>query len=93
LHPASLRQEWRAFTLRGTDPARHTREFLDCVKSRGQPAAHSGVMRSSHVACHAAAIAWLLGRPLRFDPAREEFVGDDTANRMRRRAPREPWQV
>ena len=93
LYPASLRQEWRAFTLRGTDPARHTREFLDCVKSRGRPAAHSGVMRSSHVACHAAAIAWLLGRPLRFDPAREEFLGDETANRMRRRAPREPWQV
>jgi len=93
LYPASLRQEWRAFTLRGTDPARHTREFLDCVKSRGLPAAHSGVMRSSHVACHAAAIAWLLGRPLRFDPAREEFLGDETANRMRRRAPREPWQV
>ena len=30
LPPASRRQEWRAFTLRGTDPARHTREFLDC---------------------------------------------------------------
>lgn len=93
LHPASLRNEWRAFTMRGTDPAQHTREFLDCVKSRGLPAANYRVMRHSHIACHAAAIAWLLGRKVRFDPAKEEFVGDAEANRMRARAMREPWQV
>lgn len=93
LHPASLRNEWRAFTMRGTDPAKHTREFLDCVKSRGVPAANSGVMRHSHIACHAAAIAWMLGRKLRFDPVKEEFIGDTEANRMRSRALREPWHV
>lgn len=91
LHPASLRAEWRAFTMRGTDPAQHTREFLDCVKSRALPAANYNVMRHSHIACHAAAIAWQLGRKLRFDPAKEEFVGDEEANRMRTRALREPW--
>jgi predicted dehydrogenase len=93
LHPASLRQEWRAFTMRGTDPAQHTRDFLDCVKTRGRPAANGDVMRHSHIACHAAAIAWLLGRKVRFDPAKEEFIGDDEANRMRTRALREPWRV
>jgi hypothetical protein len=93
LHPASLRNEWRAFTMRGTDPAQHTREWLDCVKSRGLPAANFSVMRHSHIACHAAAIAWMLGRKLRFDPAREEFIGDEEANRMRSRAMREPWHV
>ena len=46
----------------GTDPAQHTREWIDCVKSRGLPAANYGVMRHSHIACHAAAIAWMLGR-------------------------------
>ena len=93
MHPASLRSEWRAFTMRGTDPAQHTREFLDCVKSRALPAANYHVMRHSHLACHAAAIAWQLGRKARFDPAREEFIGDDAANRMRNRAMREPWQI
>ena len=91
LHPASLRSEWRAFTMRGTDPAQHTREFLDCVKSRALPAANFNVMRHSHIACHAAAIAWQLGRKVTFDPRREEFVGDEAANRMRSRALREPW--
>ena len=93
LHPASLRAEWRAFTMRGTDPAQHTREWLDCVKSRGLPAANAQVMRHSHIACHAAAIAWLLGRKVRFDPVKEEFIGDEEANRMRSRAMREPWHV
>ena len=93
LHPASLRNEWRAFTMRGTDPAQHTREWLDCVKSRGRPAANASVMRHSHIACHAAALAWMLGRKLRFDPTQEEFVGAEEANRMRARAMREPWHV
>jgi predicted dehydrogenase len=91
LHPASLRSEWKAFTMRGTDPSQHTREFLNCVKSRALPAANFRVMRRTHLACHAAAIAWQLGRKVRFDPATESFVGDPEANRMRTRALREPW--
>ena len=93
LHPESLRSEWRAFTMRGTDPAQHTREFLDCVKSRGLPAANFKVMRHSHLACHAAAIAWQLGRKVKFDPVKEAFIGDEEANRMCSRAMREPWHV
>ena len=93
LYPESLRKEWRAFTMRGTDPSRHTREFLDCVTSRGVPAANHRVMRHSHLACHAAAIAWQLGRKLTFDPQAEAFAGDEEANRMRSRAMREPWHI
>lgn len=93
LHPASLRAEWKAFTMRGTDAAAHTRDFLNCVKSRGLPAANYRVMRRTHVACHAAAIAWQLGRKLQFDPVKEQFTGDDAANRMRSRALREPWTI
>lgn len=91
LHPASLRSEWKLFTMRGTNAAHHAREFFDCVRSRALPAANHAVMRHSHIACHAAALAWQLGRKLRFDPQREEFIGDDEANRMRSRALREPW--
>ncbi len=93
LYPASLRNEWRAFTMRGTDAAQHTREFLDCVKSRALPAANYNVMRHSHLACHAAAIAWQLGRKVQFDPVKEEFLADEQANRMRTRALREPWRI
>lgn len=75
----------------GISPRYHVRDFFNCVKSRALPAAHAEVMAHSHIACHAAALAWKLGRKLTLDPATEAFVGDDEANRMRCRAMREPW--
>jgi predicted dehydrogenase len=77
----------------GTDPDEHVREFLDCVKSRGTTASNASNTRSSHVACHAAAIASRLNRRLVFDPATESFVNDDEANRLRSRARRSPWHA
>ena len=50
-------------------------------------------MRRSHIACHAAALAWILQRKLRIDPAKEEFMGDDEANRLRSRPERDPFAV
>jgi hypothetical protein len=63
------------------------------MKSRALTASNADVMRHSHIACHAAAIAWQLGRGVTFDPVREEFVGDDEANHMRSRAMRAPWHI
>ena len=75
----------------GISPRYHVRDFFNCVKSRGLPASNAEVVARSHIACHAAALAWKLGRKLTFDPVAEQFVGDEEANRMRRRAMREPW--
>jgi predicted dehydrogenase len=94
VHPASLRNEWKAYTkARGTDAMQHTRDFLNCVKTRSLAAANHRVMRQTHVAGQAAAIAWTLGRKVTFDPKTESFPGDEEANRMRFRAAREPWIV
>ncbi|MEM7699910.1 MAG: Gfo/Idh/MocA family oxidoreductase, partial [Verrucomicrobiota bacterium] len=38
----------------GTDSTAHVREFLDCVKSRGETACNSTVARFGHIAGHAA---------------------------------------
>ena len=75
----------------GLSSAGHGRNFFDCVKSRAWPVCNPGVMRRAHIACFAAQLAWQLGRKLTLDPVKEEFVGDEEANRMRRRATREPW--
>ena len=69
----------------------HVRNFFDCVKSRARTACNADVMRRSHIACYAAAIAWQLDRKVTFDPVTETFVGDDEANRRISRATREPW--
>lgn len=79
--------------MAGTNPASHGRNFFDCVRSRGLTAANPTVMRHSHIACHASAIAWMLNRKLKLDPVTETFIGDDEANRMRSRPSREPWRA
>jgi hypothetical protein len=75
--------------VRGLDVTAHSRDFFDSVRSRNTTAANPDVMRRSHIACHAAAIAWILQRKLKLDPATETFVDDDEANRLRSRAPRD----
>jgi len=72
---------------------RHVRDFLDCVKSRKAPRANALAAAQTHIACHAAYIAFQLGRKLRFDPATDTFPGDEQANRMRSRAMRVPWRL
>jgi predicted dehydrogenase len=71
----------------------HVRDFVRCVKSRQQPQANALAAAQTHIACHAAYIAFQLGRKLRFDPATDTFLGDEEANRMRSRALREPWRI
>jgi hypothetical protein len=83
----------KTFSERGTDPKWHVRDFLNCVKSRAATQSNAAAVGQSHIACHAAYIAWQLGRKLTFDPAKNEFVGGDEANRMRSRAMREPWHI
>ncbi len=71
----------------------HVRNFLDCVKSRGQTRANADVACHSHITCHAANVALFLNRKVRFDPVKSEFIDDDEANRLRSEALREPWRL
>ena len=76
--------------MMGTDPTKHVREFLNSIRSRKPTACNASVVRHTEVACHAAAISWKLGRRLKFDPAKEQFIGDSEANALcsyQRRAP------
>jgi len=90
-HPAALREK-RDFG-RGYPAEDHVRNFLECVKSRQQPISHAETAHRSNTVCQVANICRRLGRPVRWDPVKEEFVGDDQANRLRSRTMREPWQI
>ncbi len=72
----------------------HVRDFLDCVKTRSQPKGNADAACNAHIACHAANIAICLG-PHRssYDPKKNEFIGDEQANRLRSEALREPWRL
>jgi hypothetical protein len=71
----------------------HIRNFFDCVKSRNQTRANATASCYSHIVCHAANIAKFLGRKVNYDPVKNEFIGDDEANRLRSEALREPWRM
>ncbi len=71
----------------------HVRDFLDCVKTRGLPKGNAEAACNAHIACHAANVAIYLNRPLKYDIVKNEFIGDDQANRLRSEALREPWRL
>jgi hypothetical protein len=63
------------------------------VKTRAQPRANADVACQAHIACHAANVALFLQRKVLFDPVKNEFIGDEEANRLRSEALREPWWI
>lgn len=72
---------------------RHARDFLDCVKSRKQPASD---IESSHrvaTACHLANLSLRLGRRLEWDAEREAIRNDPEADAMLSRPYRAPWDA
>ena len=77
----------------GLDVSAHARNFFDSVKTRKPTVCNSSVMRHSHVACHAAALSWILNRKLKLDPEKQIFSDDDEANGLRSRPARDPWSV
>lgn len=71
----------------------HWQDFIDCVRSRRDPAANAQLMFDSMALNLAADICCQLQRNLKFDLKKTEFLGDDEANRLRSRGLREPWCV
>ena len=71
----------------------HMGNFFDCVKSRQTPISDVVSQHRSVSACHLGNISVRLRRKLRWDPAKEQFVGDDEANRWLKRPQRKPYQV
>ena len=71
----------------------HHSNFLECVRSRRQPAA---VVEAGHAATAlsiVADVASRLGRRLRWDWKSESFINDEQANRMLNRPMRSPWRL
>jgi hypothetical protein len=78
---------------KGYPQGNHVRDFLDCVKSRQRPIAPAEGAHRANSTCQVANICLQLGRTLKYDPAKEQFIGDPTADRMLSRPQREPWRL
>ncbi len=68
------------------------RDFLNAVKTRGSTLEDAEVGHRVSSLGHLGLIAIRLGRKLKWDPQKEEFQGDDEANKLRSLPPgRSPW--
>jgi len=71
----------------------HHQNFVDCVKSRKKTITPIETACRSITVGLLGEIAMLLERKVRWDPAKEQFVDDDEANRMLSRPMRSPWHL
>ena len=68
-----------------------TGDFIDCVKTRKRPFRDIEFAVHTTTVCHLFLIAYELERSLKWDTVKQQFVGDDEANRLVDVAKREPW--
>jgi predicted dehydrogenase len=71
----------------------HMQNWLDCIRSRAVPVADVEIGHRSISACHLVGITRELGRKLTWDPVKEEFVGDEEANRLLDRPRRKGFEL
>ena len=71
----------------------HMGNWLDGICTRKTPICDAVVGHRSASVCHIGNIALRLGRKLQWDPAQEQFVNDNEANKMLRRPYRKPWNL
>jgi len=73
--------------------ALHTRNFLDCVKSRAKPCADGEIGHRSTTLSLLANISLAVGKRLEWDAQAERFLDCDEANAMLHYEYRKPWTL
>jgi hypothetical protein len=92
--PKSLLQEtFGSDEIRLPVSNHHKRNFLECVKNRLQTVSPIEAAVRADTICHLDDIAIRTGRKLRWDPTQEQFLDDETANRLLSRPMRGPWTL
>jgi predicted dehydrogenase len=71
----------------------HIRNWVHCMRTREKPVAPAEVGHRATVVCHLMNICRELGRKLHWDPVKEEFLGDDEANKLRSRPRRKGYEL
>ena len=71
----------------------HHLNWLESIQSRQPAVTTAEVAHRSTSTCILSWISMKLGRKLRWDPVKEEFVGDAEANAMRSRLERKPYGI
>ncbi len=92
-HPEAILAEDTGGPKEGRPVLDHHKNWLECIRSRRRTACDAAAGGRSAIVAHLGGIAHWTRRSLAWDPAKEEFINDDEANRLRSRPMREPWRV
>jgi hypothetical protein len=65
--------------------------FWQCLDSREEPISDVWTHHRTMTSCHLCNIALMLGRELKWDPQKEEFVGDEQASALTSRKSRKGY--
>jgi hypothetical protein len=71
----------------------HHANWLECIRWRQPPSANEEIGHRSASLGHLVNIAFWTGQSLKWDPVKEEFIGNEAANRRISRALRAPWRT
>jgi len=71
----------------------HKQNWVECIRTRRRPICDVEIGCRSVTVCHIGNLAYWLKRPLKWDPVKEEFIGDPGANRWLDRPKRAPWHI
>lgn len=71
----------------------HHGNWLDCIKSGKPTICTAETGQRSATICHLGNIGYRLGKKLKWDPKKEKFVADATADKELTREPRAKWKV
>lgn len=71
----------------------HMQNFFACVKDRGEPVSDVFSHHREVSSCHLCNIAMLLKRKLRWDPRKEDFIGDAQASALVARLQRPAYAI
>ncbi|MGH8245936.1 MAG: Gfo/Idh/MocA family protein, partial [Gammaproteobacteria bacterium] len=92
-NPEILKIQLGAKDLRLYESKDHHENWLNCIQTRKPCICDVEIGHRSVTVCHLGNISMILGRPLKWDPAREEFVGDAAANQLVSKPMRAPWHL
>jgi predicted dehydrogenase len=71
----------------------HFTAFVDSIRDRRRAVTDINIAHRTNTGCLLSEIAYRLNRPIKWDPVKEEIVGDEQASRMCDRSYCAPWQL
>jgi hypothetical protein len=87
------KQEFKSGDERLEVSPEHNRNFIDCVKSRKETMCPVEMGIRCDTICHMTDVAVRTGRVIKWDPKKEQIIGDAEAAKMITRPYRKEWKV